>query len=430
MAIRSGGQALVDTLMALGARRGFGVPGESYLAVLDAFCDHKGFQFITCRHEGGASFMAEAHAKLTGEVGLCFVTRGPGATNAAIGVHTAMQASTPMILFVGQVGLEHQNREAFQELDYTQVFGGIAKWTVQITQAARVPELVLRAWTIAQSGRPGPVVVALPENMLRETAQVSIPKGAIPLAAPAPQKEAMEQICERLRHAKRPVFLVGGGGWQAAGKDALQKAAKRANIPVVTAMRFIDLFDNHLPQYAGDAGVAMAPAVRETLGKADVIIAVGVRFGEMTTATYTLFNAPRQDQWIAQSHLSGDEIGKAVTPDLALVAGPNEIAAALANANISGDWAAWTKNARAGFEAGQNAPPQSGDVDMAQIVRHVQKYLQNDAIVTSGAGNFGIWTNKYIQYGKDQRLLAPQAGAMGYGLPAAIAAKIEHPNAK
>ena len=426
----SGGQAVVQTLISLGARTGFGVPGESYLAVLDAFCDAPSFRFIGCRNEGGAAFMAEAWAKLTGEVGLCFVTRGPGATNASIGVHTAMQASTPMLLFVGQVGLEHQGREAFQELDYRQVFGPIAKYATEITDLSRTPEIIRRAWSLAISGRPGPVVIALPEDILSQSADMEIP--TTPILAPKSAAVAadLEQLAEKLQTAQRPVILAGGGRWDGQDRGALQACANKLNIPVVTGFRYHDLFDNTDPLFVGEAGVGMTSNTKRILTEADVVLAVNLRFGEMTTNAFTLFGGDRGDQWIAQSHRSGDEFHKFVTPDLSMICDPapllNGLAARLELTGMSHD-PAWAKSARAGFTGAQTAKAQPSPVDMGVVTSTVQAMLPADAIVTNGAGNFAIWPNKFLQFSQQQRLLAPQSGAMGYGLPAAIAAKVAYP---
>ena len=426
----SGGQAVVQTLISLGARAGFGVPGESYLAVLDAFCDAPDFRFIGCRNEGGAAFMAEAWAKLTGEVGLCFVTRGPGATNASIGVHTAMQASTPMLLFVGQVGLEHQGREAFQELDYRQVFGPIAKYATEITDLSRTPEIIRRAWSLAISGRPGPVVIALPEDILTQSADIEIP--TTPIFAPKSAAVAadLEQLTEKLQTAQRPVILAGGGRWNSQDRGALRACANKLNIPVVTGFRYHDLFDNTDPLFVGEAGVGMTSNTKRILTEADVVLAVNLRFGEMTTNAFTLFGGDRGDQWIAQSHRSGDEFHKFVTPDLSMICDPapllNGLAARLELTGMSHD-PAWAKSARAGFTGAQTAKAQPSPVDMGVVTSTVQAMLPADAIVTNGAGNFAIWPNKFLQFSQQQRLLAPQSGAMGYGLPAAIAAKVAYP---
>ena len=431
MSRMSGGQAVVKTLIELGARRGFGVPGESFLAVLDAFCDATDFIFTGCRNEGGAAFMAEAWAKLTGEVGLCFVTRGPGATNASIGVHTAMQASTPMILFVGQVGLEHQGREAFQELDYRKVFGPIAKYATEINDVSRTADIIRRAWSMAISGRPGPVVVALPEDILTQISDIQIPQQKINIPLGGAMPVDVLQLSKKMQVAQRPVIMVGGGGWTDLDREALHDCAYEANIPVVTAFRYHDLFDNTDPLYVGEAGVGMTANTKRILREADVVLAVNLRFGEMTTDAFTLFGLERSGQWIVQTHRSGDEFYKYVSPDLAMICSPSAVLQSLhdrlACCEMKVD-TTWVAAARAGFEIAQKAKPQPSPVDMGKVTAVVQELLPHDSIVTNGAGNFAIWPNKFMQFSAKQRLLAPQSGAMGYGLPAAIAAKIEYPD--
>jgi acetolactate synthase-1/2/3 large subunit len=430
MSQMSGGQAVVETLIALGARQSFGVPGESFLSVLDAFCDISYFKFTSCRNEGGAAFMAEAWAKLTGEVGLCFVTRGPGATNASIGVHSAMQASTPMILFIGQVGLEYQGREAFQELDYRKVYGSIAKYATEITDVNRTAEVVRRAWSIAISGRPGPVVIALPEDILTQTTEIKIPMRLISTPMAGAMHFDVMRVSGKLKTAKRPIIVVGGGGWSAQDRAALNQCAVRLNIPVVTAFRYHDLFDNTLPLFLGEAGVGMSENTRQTLSQADLVLAINVRFGEMTTDAFTLFKDDREEQWIVQTHRSGDEFHKYVSPDLTMICNPssllNDLNDRLVPTELSID-RSWVVAGRKGFEISQQAKVQPSPVDMGVVSTLVQELLPIDAIVTNGAGNFAIWPNKFMQFSAKQRLLAPQSGAMGYGLPAAIAAKLECP---
>ncbi|MDR0808160.1 MAG: thiamine pyrophosphate-binding protein [Gemmobacter sp.] len=423
---RNGGRVLVESLMALGATKGFGVPGESYLAVLDALHDCKGqLDFINCRNEGGAAFMAAAWGKLTGQPGLCFVTRGPGVTNASIGVHTAMQDSAPMILFVGQVGTDMKGREAFQEIDYRAVFGTMAKWAVEIDAVERISETLARAWTTAITGRPGPVVVALPEDVLTARTRAAPLAGPARIAEPAPSPEAMTGARAMLAGAARPLILMGGCNWTAAGGAALQAFAEASDIPVVAAFRYQDQFDNFSPCYAGEAGVAMAPHVKALIREADVILAVNLRFGEMTTDGYTLLNVPVPAQKLIHVHGSDRELGKVYVPTLGIQAGPNAFAAALSP--VKGNWAAWRAEARAAWEAGFELPPQPSPVDMGQVCAHLRDVLPEDAILTNGAGNFTVWPNKFYKFGLKARLLAPQSGAMGYGLPAAIAAKIADP---
>ncbi|WP_413719069.1 thiamine pyrophosphate-binding protein [Silicimonas sp. MF1-12-2] len=428
MGKKHGGHLLVECLRALGAKKGFGVPGESYLAVLDGLYDTKGeLDLVLCRNEGGAAFMAAAYGKLTGQPGLCFVTRGPGATNASIGVHTAMQDSSPMILFVGQIDTATREREAFQEVDYRAFFGPIAKWATEIDHVDRIPEILSRAWTTAISGRPGPVVVALPEDMLASMPSVPALSRAVTVTPPAASAETLLDVRNALAAARRPVILMGGGGWTAEGSATLKSFAEASDIPVIVAFRYLDRYDNHSPTYAGDAGVGMLPAIRETLTRSDLILALGVRFGEMTTGAYTLFDLPDMAQTLIHVHGSDRELGKIYQPDIAVHASADGFARALAAQPVKGDWAEWRKTAREGYEATFDLPEQPGPVDMSKVIAYLREHLPEDAILTNGAGNFAIWPNKYFRFGPGQRLLAPQSGAMGYGLPAAIAAKVAHP---
>jgi len=423
----NGGQLLVRSLVALGARKGFGIPGESYLAVLDALHDTRGqLDFVLCRNEGGAAFMAAAWGKLTASPGICFVTRGPGATNASIGIHTAMQDSAPMLLFVGQVGTDMKGREAFQELDYRAVFGSMAKWAVEIDRIERIPEILARAWKTALTGRPGPVVIALPEDMLTSVTDVQPLTGPAHFAAPAPDAAALHQAHALLAAAKRPLLLLGGCNWSDAGRTALQQFAETSNIPTICAFRYQDQFDNHSPVFCGEAGVGMAPHVRQLITQADVILAINIRFGEMTTDAYSLLACPTPQQKIIHVHASDVEIGKVYQPALGIQAGPNTFAQSIQP--ITSQWQDhWLENARNAYLAALDAPPQPSPVDMVKISAYLRKTLPENVILTNGAGNFSVWPNKFFQYGRKARLLAPQSGAMGYGLPAAIAAKIAHP---
>lgn len=423
----TGGEVLMECLLAQGGRIGFGVPGESYLAVLNAMRDRE-FRFVNARHEGGAAFMAEAWAKLTGEVGLCFVTRGPGATNAAIGVHSAMQSSTPMILFVGQVGTDMKGREAFQELDYRAVFGTMAKWAVEIDDADRMPEIMARAYSVATSGRPGPVVIALPEDMLTATTD-SKPAPATQRPEAAPDASDIAAITQHLSQAKRPILLAGGSGWSETSRRALQTMAERLDLPVIVSFRRQDLMDNTSPCYAGDAGVGMAAATAGLLREADVILTINARFGEMTTDGYTLLRVPCPEQTLIHAHASDSELGKIYAPTLSIHAGPNRMIAALSDMQLpdSADRSAWRERARAGVDAVLNVRPQPSPVDMVAVCAHLREVLPADAVLTNGAGNFAVWPSRHIPVGGARNLLAPQSGAMGYGVPAAIAASIESP---
>ncbi len=424
---RNGGRLLVESLLALGATKSFGVPGESYLAVLDALHDTSGkLDFVLCRNEGGAAFMASAYGKLTGTPGICFVTRGPGATNASIGVHTAMQDSAPMILFVGQVGTGMKGREAFQEVDYRAVFGTLAKWAVEIDAVDRLPEVVARAWTTALTGRPGPVVVALPEDMLTAMTDAAPLHGPANIFEAAPSADAIASVRALLADAQRPVILVGGVNWTADGRAALQAFAEASDIPVVVAFRYQDRFDNLSRVFVGEAGVGMMAHVRKLLHDADVILAVNIRFGEMTSDGYTLLSVPEPRQRLVHVHGSDREIGKVYVPTLGIHAGPNAFAGSLSP--VGGPWADWRKMARRAYEDSFEAPAQPGPVDMVAVSAWLRANLPDDVIVTNGAGNFTVWPNKFLKFGPRARLLAPQSGAMGYGLPAAVAAKVAFPN--
>ncbi|OOY27023.1 thiamine pyrophosphate-binding protein [Thioclava sp. L04-15] len=427
--MRNGGQLLVECLVALGARKAFGVPGESYLAVLDALHDTRGkLDYVLCRQEGGASFMAAAYGKLTGQPGLCMVTRGPGATNAAIGVHTAMQDSVPMILFVGQVGTDMKGREAFQELDYRAVFGTMAKWAVEIDRIERIPEILARAWSTAISGRPGPVVVALPEDMLTSMTDAAPLRGPVEITEPHPDPAAMERLREMLAGAERPLILYGGCNWKGPGTRPIQRFAEASDIPVVSVFRYQDQFDNHSPSFCGEAGVGMMPHVKALIREADVILAINARFGENATDGYTLLDVPQPRQRLIHVHGSDREIGKVYCPELAIQSGPNAFAEALGGlAPVKGSWGAWRAEGRAAYEAGFDLPDLPSPVDMGKVCAHLRATLPEDMIVTNGAGNFAIWSGRFLKFGPEAWLLAPQSGAMGYGVPAAIAAKLVHP---
>lgn len=425
--MRNGGNLLVECLVNLGATKAFGVPGESYLAVLNALHDTAGkLDFVLCRNEGGAAFMAAAWGKLTGAPGICMVTRGPGVTNASIGIHTAMQDSAPMIIFVGQVGTDMIGREAFQEIDYRAVFGTMAKWAVEIDQVDRIPEILSRAWITATTGRPGPVVIALPEDMLTTLTETPALSGPARIAEAAPDAAAVNDALTLLKGASKPLILLGGCNWTNAGRTALQSFAEGSDIPVVAAFRYQDMFDNFSPVYAGEAGVGMPPFVKTAILEADVILAINVRFGEMTTDAYTLLDVPVPKQKVIHVHPSDREIGKVYLPTLGIHAGPNAFAAALSP--IQGNWADWRAARRGAFEGGFDAPAQPSPVDMVAVTAHLRNILPDDAILTNGAGNFAVWPNKFYKFGPNARLLAPQSGAMGYGVPAAIAAKVAHPN--
>jgi acetolactate synthase-1/2/3 large subunit len=436
------GHLIVECLVEQGMNIAFGVPGESFLAVLDGFHAYRDrARFIVNRQEGGAAFMAEAHGKLTGRPGVCFVTRGPGATNASIGVHNAFQDSTPMVLFVGDVGSDFRDREAFQEVDYGSFFGpstkGFAKRVERIDDADRIPEYVARAFATAMNGRPGPVVLVLPEDMLRSET------GARPLARveavePWSDPGALRTLRELLLKSQRPLVIAGGGGWTTQAAQALQRFAENWRLPVANAFRFQDTFDNHHPLYAGDVGIAINPKLAQRVKDADLILAIGPRLGEMTTGGYTLLEAPKAKQTLVHIHASAEELNRVYQADLAINAGMSAAARSLEvlSAPPTLPWEEWALQAHADYEAnlepqalaGMPAETPRGPVDMAAVVALLQKHLPADAAITNGAGNFASWVHRYFRYhglakgAKTQ--LAPTSGAMGYGVPAGIAANL------
>ena len=428
--MRSGGKILVDGLRGHGVDMAFCVPGESYLAVLDAMYDvREQLKLIVCRQEGGASFMAEAYGKLTGRPGICFVTRGPGATNASIGVHTAYQDSSPMILFIGQVGSDFVEREAFQEIDYRRMYGEMTKWVAQIDRADRIPEYLSHAFHVATSGRPGPVVLALPEDMLITQADVKdAPRYKSIYAYPGLGQ--LDQIREMLSTAERPFMLLGGGGWTPDACGAIQGFAENANLPVGCAFRRQDLFDNTHPNYAGDVGIGINPKLAQRIKDSDVVIVVGCRLDEMTTCGYTLLDVPRPKQKIVHVHPGTDELGKIYQADLFINSSMLPFAGILrAMPKIdSARWSAWTQSAHDDYLANIIPGPSPGAVDMGQIILWLKEKLPASAILTNGAGNFSQWAHRFYPLRQPRTQLAPINGAMGYGVPAGIAAKLVSPH--
>jgi acetolactate synthase-1/2/3 large subunit len=426
---RTGARLLVDALRIHGVDLVFGVPGESYLAVLDALYDaREHIRYIVCRHESGAANMADAYGKLTGRPGVCFVTRGPGATNASIGVHTAYQDSTPLVLFIGQVGTDFVEREAFQEMDYRRMFGQMAKWVAQIDRAERVPEYVSRAFHTAVSGRPGPVVLALPEDMLTATAAVA-DTGRYQRAAAHPGAAQMEQLRAMIAQAERPFVVLGGSGWTEQACADFRAFAETFDLPVGTAFRRQDLYDNRAPHFVGDVGIGINPALAERIRKADLLIAVGTRLGEMTTSGYTLIEAPRPRQKLVHVHAGPEELGRVYQPDLPILSGMPEFAAA-ARALAPVDtraWRDWRRNARADYEAWLRPGEMPGALDLGQVMVFLRGRLPPETIVANGAGNFSAWVHRFYTYPGFRTELAPTSGAMGYGVPAAVAAKLVHP---
>jgi acetolactate synthase-1/2/3 large subunit len=424
---RTGAQLLVDALKVHGADLAFGVPGESYLAVLDALHDSE-INYVICRQEGGASYMAEAYGKLTGRPGICFVTRGPGATNGAIGVHVAYQDSTPMILFIGQVGNDFVEREAFQEIDYRRMYGPMAKWVAQIDRADRVPEYVNRAFHTAVSGRPGPVVLALPEDMLTETAAVADTSPYKRVAA-NPGESDMRKLRDMLVPAKRPFVILGGGDWNAAACSDIRAFIEANTLPVGTAFRRADLFDNRLPNYAGDVGIGINPALAERVKGCDLLIAIGPRLDEMTTGGYTLIDVPRPRQTLVHVHPGAEELGRVYEADLPVNAGMPEFAAVARGLKPvdASAWKEWTRAARADYEAWLEPGPAPGELDFGKVVAWLRIRLPAETILTNGAGNFSGWVHRYYQYPGYRTELAPIAGSMGYGVPSGVAAALVHP---
>ena len=443
------GHLLVQCLVEQGVTHAFGVPGESYLAVLDGFHLYRDqIQFVVNRQEGGAAFMAEAHGKLTGRPGVCFVTRGPGATNASIGVHTAFQDSTPMVLLVGDVAAEQRDREAFQEMDYRVMFGpsalGMAKRVERIDDAARIPEYIARAFATAMNGRPGPVVLVLPEDMLTQPL-VADAAGKLPqpLARVEPVEAwsdpgALRNLRQLLLKSDRPFVIAGGGGWTPQAAQALQRFAENWRLPVGNAFRFQDTFDNHHPQYAGDVGIGINPALAKRIKESDLIIAIGPRLGEMTTGGYTLLQAPKAAQTLVHIHASAEELNRVYQADLAIHASMRAAARSLEvlTAPVNVPWEAWTQGCNADYLANlvpsviKDLPADNdrGLVDMPSVIATLQKHLPADAVLTNGAGNFASWLHRFYRYtglaAGHKTQLAPTNGAMGYGVPAGIAAAI------
>ncbi len=427
---RSGGQILADQLAIQGADMVFCVPGESYIDVIDGLYNHANkIRMINTRHEGGASNMAEAYGKLTGRPGICMVTRGPGATNASIGLHTAFQDSTPMIMFIGQVARDMVDREAFQELDYRRVFGEMAKWVAQIDDVLRIPEYISRAYHTALSGRPGPVVLALPEDMLTDTAIIADISRAAVAPPIAPSAAAMSDLSAMLAEATRPFMIVGGATWTQAAVSNIQEFAKANGIPVGVSLRSQDCFDNRHPNYAGDVGIAVNPKLAERIRQSDLLLVVGPRLGEMTTQGYSLLDLPEPSQKMVHVHPGIEELGRVFLPDLAINATMPEfakLASALAPFSAP-DREDWVTSAHADYLERIKPTEVPGPVNMGKIVSYLNSKLPEDAILTAGAGNYTVWAHRFFQHKSFRTQLAPTSGAMGYSVPAAISAKLTAP---
>lgn len=425
---RTGGQILADQLVLHGSELAFCVPGESYLSLLDGLYEHRdAFRIVNCRHEGAAANAADAYGKLTGRPGICMVTRGPGATHAAAGIHTAMQDSTPLLLLVGQVARADRGREAFQELDYEAVFGPMCKWAFEIDDTARIPELLARAYTTATSGRPGPVVLALPEDMLSERAEVVDAQPYRPVQ-PTPDPEAIAELAERLGAARRPFVMVGGGPWDTDSSERFTAWALECGLPVGATFRRQDIVDNTCASYAGDVGIGVNPKLAARIRDCDLLIAVGTRLTEIETQGYTLPAPPVAPQPLVHVHPDPDELGRVYEPALAILSGVAQFAAA-APVVDGARWAQWTAAARADYEEFRCPPAAPGHgVDLGAVVAHLCDSLPADAIVTNGAGNFAGWVSRFYRWRRFGTQLGPQSGAMGYGIPAALAAQLLHPD--
>jgi len=424
---RHGGQILVDQLVRFGVRRVFSVPGESFLAALDGLYDAE-IDNIVCRHEGGVAMMADAYGKMTGQPGVAFVTRGPGATNASAGVHIAMQDSTPMILFVGQIRAEDRDREAFQEVDYKAMFGGLCKWVTEVNHTARLPEYISRAFHVATSGRPGPVVLALPEDMLSALSDVGDTAGPIAKLAPDLTQVAADAL-DWLSGFKRPLIVVGGPNWSPQAASDLASFATAQNLPVALGFRRQDYLDNRHPNYAGDLNVGVNPKLAQRVRNADALLVIGSRLGDIETQGYSLIDPANPHCAILHVHADANEHGHVYQPDRAVTADAVSFTRALSKLPASGtDWIDWTKSARADYDTWKTPHETPGDVKLEQVITWLSDTLPDDAILTNGAGNYAAFVHRYFVYKQHGTQLAPTSGSMGYGFPAAISASIEHPD--
>jgi acetolactate synthase-1/2/3 large subunit len=425
--LRTAADALVETLAREGVDRVFCVPGESYLAVLDALGRHGGIEVIACRHEAGAANMAEAHAKLTGRAGVCMVTRGPGATHASVGLHTARQDSTPMILFIGQVARSDRGREAFQEVDYRAFFGPITKWADEIDDPRRMEELVSRAFSVAGSGRMGPVALALPEDMLHEPSPpISAARACV--SDMALSATVLAEIEKALSGAQRPLLILGGSGWRADGRAAIARFAAQNDLSTLLSFRRKDLLDNDAPHFVGDLGLGPNPKLIARVKQADLLICLGARLGENPTQGYTLFERAETAERLIHIHPEPEELNRVWPARLAAACDVNGAAAGLAGLNVPVSWGDWRAQARSDYEAWTAPISVSGAVNMSEVIAHLNEALPVDAIFTNGAGNYAAWLHRFVRHRAGGRQLAPTSGAMGYGVPAGIAAKLAYPD--
>ena len=427
---RLGGHILADQLVIQGADTAFCVPGESYLTLLDGLYHHQNsIRVVHSRHEGAAANMADAYGKMTGKPGICMVTRGPGATNASIGVHTAFQDSTPMIVLIGQIGRSMTDREAFQEIDYRRMFGEMSKWVAQIDQVERIPEYISRAFHVAQSGRPGPVVLALPEDMLSSMVTVADAKKSYPVEA-APTPEAMEELRDRLSKAKKPLLIVGGPTWNKQAVEDVTAFVEANNLPVACAFRYQDRFNNTHPNYVGDIGIGINPKLATRVKESDLLIIAGPRMGEMTTGGYSMLNIPETDQDLIHIMPGAEELGRVYNPDLGINSSLRQFCK-MARELAPVDNSAWASEAAIGnADYLERIKPTDvpGDVNMSEIVSWLSNRMPEDGVVTHGAGNYSVWVTRFFQHRTYPTQIAPTNGAMGYSVPAAIGAKITDPN--
>ena len=427
--LRSGGQVLVDQLINQGVTDAFCVPGESYLAVLDAlYLKRNQVSLYVARQDGGAAFMAEAYGKATGKPGICFVTRGPGATNASIGVHTAFQDSTPMILFIGQVGGDMVDREAFQEMDYRRMFGQMSKWVAQIDRAERIPEYVARAFQIACSGRPGPVVLALPEDMLIDSVDV-IDAQKVIFPKNRPTVKSIKEVEKLFVKSKKPLVILGGSGWSERACDLVKIFVENNHLPVGCSFRRQDLFDNRHPNYVGDIGIGINPKLAEMVKESDLLLVIGARLGEMTTSGYTLVETPTPKQKLIHIHPGLEELGRVFQGSVLINSDIEEAINALASIPaMESNWKDWLTQGHESYL--KNIIPQAspGNVDLGQVMVALRDLLPADSVITNGAGNFSGWIQRYWQYSGYRTQVAPTNGAMGYGVPSGVAAKVAFPN--
>ena len=427
----TGARLVVDALLTHGVERVFCVPGESFLAVLDSLHDEtERIQTIVCRHEAAAANMAEAVGKLTGRPGVALVTRGPGATHASIGVHTAFQDSTPMILLIGQCAREHLDREAFQEIDYRRMFGQMAKWVAQIDDPRRIPEYLSHAFHTATSGRPGPVVLSLPEDVLSDVCPVVPGAPKYHRVAASPSKAQIGQLRQLLEAAKRPMVIAGGSGWTTTACTDFRRFVENWQLPVGLAFRYQDTLDNEHPNYAGDVGLGINPALAQRIRDADLLLAIGPRLGEATTNGYTLLDIPKTKQTLVHVHQSAEELGRVYAADLPIVSGMPELAEMLADLKPSATpaWAGSAEDAHRAYLDWRKPRTIPGDVQMGEVIQQLRAHLPDDAILTNGAGNYATWLHRHFSYRHFRSQLAPTSGAMGYGVPAAIAAKSMYPD--